>query len=71
MTVIAKSSAMAGVTGTAHPRALYDDRTRAEAVRLHRAGKKKSAIARQLGCHRWSVSRWVQESEAAEREMLA
>jgi hypothetical protein len=50
--------------GTSHPRAIYDDATRTRALTLLAAGKSKSWIARELGCHRWSVARWEQDAAA-------
>lgn len=38
---------------------------KAEILRLHRAGKNNSAIARELGCHRASVIRAIDQVEAS------
>lgn len=52
-----------GIYGTAHPRAIYTDDQRLEAVRLWRDEKmKKGEIAKRIGCHYETVSRWIYEA---------
>jgi len=41
----------------------YDDSLRRQALDLLRTGERKSAVARQLGVHRNTVARWVEEAE--------
>lgn len=58
-------SAMAGRQGQAHPRTLYGPDIQARALDLHSQDWKRTEIARELGCHRVSVSRWIEEAELA------
>lgn len=60
-----------GVKGTAHPRSLYDDAVRDRAIELWRVKRlPRTEIAKALGCHRWSVSRWIADYETARSALL-
>lgn len=60
---------MLGVKGPAHPRSKFGAEQRAQAVELYvLEGLSASAIARRLGCHRFSVKRWIDEAGAGAAE---
>lgn len=59
-------SAMKGRKGTAHPRSLYTDAQRQQAISLRfDYGMELAEIAQVIGCDRTSVGRWMAEHVAS------
>lgn len=59
--------------GSEHPRAKFTLADRQAAARMYDQGVDRTEIARQLKCHRWTVSRWLYEDRPGslvERESL-
>lgn len=54
---------MAGRRGTSHPRAKYQGDIRLSAIALRQGGWSMVDIAKTIGCHRVTVSRWIEEFE--------
>lgn len=66
----ARLGGLSGRRGDAHPRTRYGAAVRARAVELWRGGATMTAIAKDLGCDRVSVSRWVEDALLASGERV-